>query len=205
MKAINTLPCGIPFSRAVVAPRGGTGCFLYEASADRDPVLARVQVDVIRTLLENADADDTFTILAASSRIRSFSDEPLPVRPRNVKRAVEFLEKAQLVGALDLEKAFKVAAETARGVGSPCLVHLGSGYPKLGEDDHQSLAALLPEETTYVGVAIGNRWNRALMKRLADQSGGYFAQINPNDPVAWKAIELSSRLNAPRLTSVRVG
>ncbi|NLS94449.1 MAG: hypothetical protein GXX96_20015, partial [Planctomycetaceae bacterium] len=193
-----------PFQPGGGHPSRRDWVFLYEASADRDPVLARVQVDVIRTLLENAGTDDTFTILAASSRIRPFSDEPLPVRPKNVKRAVEFLEKAQLVGALDLEKAFRAAAETAGGVESPCLVHLGSGYPKLGEDDHESLAALLPEETTYVGVAVGNRWNRALMKRLADQSGGYFAQINPNDPVAWKAIELSSRLNAPRLTNVRV-
>lgn len=193
-----------PFQPGDGRPSRRDWVFLYEASADRDPVLARVQVDVIKTLLENAGAADTFTILAASSRIRPFSDEPLPVRPKNVRRAVEFLERTQLVGALDLEKAFRAAAETAGGVESPCLVHLGSGYPKLGEDDHQSLAALLPEKTTYVGVAVGNRWNRALMKRLADKSGGYFTQINPNDPVAWKAIELSSRLNAPRLTNVRV-
>ncbi len=178
--------------------------FLYETSADRDPVLARVQVDVIKTLLENAERDDTFTILAASSRIRAMSEVPLPVRPKNVRRAIEFLEKSQLVGALDLEKAFGAAAAAARDVENPCVVHLGSGYPRLGEEDQVALARLLPEKSTYVGVAVGNRWNRALMKRLAGDSGGYLTQINPNEPVAWRAIELASRLNAPRLTNVRV-
>ena len=178
--------------------------FLYEASADRDPVLARVQVDVIKTLLENAERDDTFTILAASSRIRAFAEKPVPARAKQVKQAVEYLEQTQLVGALDLETAFRAAAEVAANVANPCLVHLGSGYPKLGEDDHETLAALLPEKATYVGVAVGNRWNLALMKRLAGNSGGYFTQINPNEPVTWKAIELMSRLNAPRLTNTRV-
>ncbi len=178
--------------------------FLYETSADRDPVLARVQVDVIKTLLENAERDDTFTILAASSRIRTLSETPLPVRPKNVRQAAEFLEKSQLVGALDLEKAFGAVATAARDLENPCVVHLGSGYPRLGEEDQVALARLLPEKSTYVGVAVGNRWNRALMKRLAGDSGGYLTQINPNEPVAWRAIELASRLNAPRLTNVRV-
>jgi tetratricopeptide (TPR) repeat protein len=178
--------------------------FLYEASADRDPVLARVQVDVIKTLLDNAERDDTFTILAASSRIRAFAEKPVAARAKQVKRAVEYLEKTQLVGALDLEMAFRAAAEVAEEAENPCLVHLGSAYPKLGEDDHDALVALLPEETTYVGVAVGNHWNRALMKRLAGDSGGYFSQINPNEPVTWKAIELMSRLNAPRLTNIRI-
>ncbi len=167
-------------------------------------MLARVQLDVIKTLLENAEHDDTFTLLAATSQIRALADKPLAVQPKNVERAAEFLEKTQLVGALDLEKAFTAAAEVAGTVEQPCLVHLGSGYPKLGQNDPEALVRLLPKETAYVGVAVGNRWNRALMKRLAGNSGGYVAQINPNEPVTWRAIELASRLNAPRLTNVRV-
>src|SRR5262249_60692989 len=36
--------------------------FLFESSGDRDPLLARVQVDVVRTLLANAEHDDTFVL-----------------------------------------------------------------------------------------------------------------------------------------------
>ena len=37
--------------------------FLFESCGDRDPLLARVQVDVIRTLLTNAEHNDTFAIV----------------------------------------------------------------------------------------------------------------------------------------------
>src|SRR5262249_55317791 len=33
--------------------------FLFESSGDRDPLLARAQIEVIRTLLANAEHDDT--------------------------------------------------------------------------------------------------------------------------------------------------
>ena len=42
------------------------------------------------------------------------------------------------------------------------------------------------------------------MKEAAGRAGGYFTQINPDEEVAWRAFELSSVLNAPRLLNVRV-
>ena len=52
--------------------------FLFESSGDRDPVLARVQVDLIRTFLENAEHEDTFSIVRASSKAERFSVRPVP-------------------------------------------------------------------------------------------------------------------------------
>src|SRR5207248_2069909 len=76
--------------------------FLCETSGDRDPLLARVQIDVIRNLLRHAEPEDTFTVAAAGTRCRFFSDNPLPVTEKNVAAAVAFLEGSQLIGALDL-------------------------------------------------------------------------------------------------------
>src|SRR5262249_7459661 len=42
---------------------------LFESSADRDPLLARTQVEIIRNLLVNAEHDDTFAILTAGTRV----------------------------------------------------------------------------------------------------------------------------------------
>src|SRR5260370_9150960 len=42
------------------------------------------------------------------------------------------------------------------------------------------------------------------MKLAGEKSGGYFAQINPDDQVAWKVFELYSTLNTPRLLGVKV-
>ena len=42
------------------------------------------------------------------------------------------------------------------------------------------------------------------MKNAADKTGGYFTQINPDEPLAWRAFELAATLNTPRLMAVGV-
>jgi tetratricopeptide (TPR) repeat protein len=66
------------------------------------------------------------------------------------------------------------------------------------------LAKRVPEGVRYVGVGVGKRWARGLMKAAAERSGGYFTQINPDEPVAWRAFDLFAALNTPRLLDVKV-
>src|SRR6266404_8668724 len=42
------------------------------------------------------------------------------------------------------------------------------------------------------------------MKSAAEKSGGYFVQVNPDESVSWRAFELSSALNTPRLLDIAV-
>jgi ferric-dicitrate binding protein FerR (iron transport regulator)/tetratricopeptide (TPR) repeat protein len=178
--------------------------FLFESSGDRDPLLARVQVDVVRTLLANAEHDDTFAVLTAGASVRAFAAEPVPATPENVKAAVDFLEHTHLVGGLDLGGALAAAGPFVRAGKNPYLVHLGSGIASLGEGREDALAGRVPEGARYVGVAVGKRWARGFMKAAAERSDGYFTQINPDEPVGWRAFELFSTLNTPRLLNVQV-
>lgn len=178
--------------------------FLFEASADRDPILARVQVDVARTILENANHDDTFAIVTAGTRVRALTKESLVATPENVKHALAWLEKTHLIGALDLGQAFAACAPYLKAASEPHLVHLGSGVAVLGNRDQKTLCNALPDDTRYVGIGVGKRWARAFMKQAAEKTGGYYTQINPDEQVNWRAFELLSTLNTPRLTNVRV-
>src|SRR5207302_250522 len=56
----------------------------------------------------------------------------------------------------------------------------------------------------YVGVGVGKRWARGFMKGCAERTGGYFAQINPDECVPWRAFDLLATLNTPRLLDVKV-
>src|SRR2546429_675876 len=47
-------------------------------------------------------------------------------------------------------------------------------------------------------------WGRALMKRLAERSGGLTTRINPDESIGWRTFELSGALDAPRLLDVKV-
>src|SRR5262249_19685302 len=157
---------------------------------DRDPLLARVQVDVIRSLLSYAEPDDTFAVVSAGTLVRRFTPEPQPVTAENVQAAVAFLEQAHLIGALDLGRALGEAASLLQGRPNPWLVHVGSGLTARGERREDVLVQRLPAGARYVGVGVGKRWGRGFMKHAAERTGGYFTQINPDEPVAWRAFEL---------------
>jgi hypothetical protein len=171
--------------------------FLFESSGDRDPLLARVQVEVIRGLLDQTDPADTFTVLTAGTRVRPFAKEPLPVTPANVRDALSFLESSHLIGALDLELALNEAATTSRErkrAEESYLVHVGTGIAAMGERREDVLARKIPEGTRYIGVGVGKRWARSFMKAAAERNGGYFTQINPDEPISWRAFDLAATL-----------
>ncbi len=178
--------------------------FLYESSGDRNPLLARVQLDVIGTMLEHAEHDDTFSIISAATKARTFRIKPVRCSKKNIEKAVAWLEDAHLVGALNLEEAFSKAKPFCRSDDDTLLVHVGSAIPVLGERDEKKLLKFLPPDIEYVGVGVGRRWSRAFMKSAAGRTGGHFTQINPDEKVSWRAFELLSTLNAPRLINLKV-
>lgn len=172
--------------------------FLYEASADRDPLLARVQIEVFRHLMSQAEHDDTFTVLAANSRVHRFGAN-MPASPDNVARAAEWLGNVHLVGALDLGQAFDAVGAAIAGLGNPHVVHLGSGNPGMGRAHDRLLPQIAATHAKYVGVGVGKRWARAFFKQAAEKTGGLVTQINPDEPIAWRTFELLATLNTPRL------
>src|SRR5262249_31558811 len=79
--------------------------FLFETSADRDPLLARTQIEILRTLLENLEHTDTSGVRTAATRTKRVNDTPLPAVRENIDATIEALDKAHLIGAFDLENA----------------------------------------------------------------------------------------------------
>ncbi len=177
---------------------------LFESSADRDPLLARTQIEIVRSLLTNAEHDDRFAIITAATRAATFAAEAKPATADNIAAAVRFLDRTHLAGVLDLGKALEAAEPFLKAAQNPYLVHVGSGHPVLGETRADALVKRLPEGVHYVGVGVGKRWNRALMKSAAERSAGYFTQINPDEAINWRAFELYSALTTPRLLDAKV-
>src|SRR5262249_50749593 len=73
-----------------------------------------------------------------------------------------------------------------------------------GERREDVLAKRIPAGVHYVGIGVGKRWSRNFMKIAAERTGGYFTQINPDEPITWRAFELAATLNTPRLLKVNV-
>jgi hypothetical protein len=177
---------------------------LVETSADRDPLLARTQVELLRAVLGCARPDDTLSLVTAATRTRKLHARPARLTPAAAAEAVAELEKAHLVGALDLGQALADVRPLLEAAQKPVLLHVGSGVAALGECRTDRLLAALPKGTEYVGVGVGRRWNRAFMQEAAERTGGYFTQVNPDEPVAWRGLDLAMTLNTPRLLDVRL-
>lgn len=178
--------------------------FLFESSGARDPLVARAQVEVIRSLLNHAEHEDTFTVMTVGTRVREFGPGLIPATGENVAKAIQWLEQTHLIGALNIEEAFNRAASRLQSASNPHVVHVGSGIASYGEQRTDLLIQKLPAGAKYVGVAVGRRFSTTLMKTAAEKSGGLFTQINPDEPVAWKGFEVASSLNAPRLLNIKL-
>ncbi len=178
--------------------------FLVENSADRNDILAETQRQIAKVLLENSEHSDTFSIIRAGTQAESFRRKPVECSLENVAAAQQFLSGVAPIGALDLEQALQAVQKHVRGQRDVWIVHLGTGIPVLGERDNTTLLRLLPPSARYVGVAVGKRWSKSFMETAANHSGGHVTQINPDEAVAWRAFDLLSTLNAPRLTEIIV-
>ena len=178
--------------------------FLFESSGSRDPLLARTQVEVIRSLLNHAEHDDTFAVLTVGTRVHKWTDQPQPVTASNVANAVSFLEQSHLIGALNLQAGLQESAAFLDMKANPYLVHVGAGVASLGEQRADVLISQLPKPTRYVGVAVGKKYAAQFMKVAAEKTGGYFTQINPDESVAWRGFDLASTLNTPRWLDLKV-
>ena len=172
--------------------------FLFESSGSRDPLLARTQAEVVRSLLQNAEHDDTFALLTVGTRVRRFREAPVKVTSDNIREALAFLDDTHLIGALNLEQGLTEAVPYLAAGAQPYLVHLGGGVATLGEQRPEMLVKMLPTGAKYVGIAVGKRYSTAFMKPAAEATGGLLTQINPDEPVTWRGFEVTSALNTPR-------
>ncbi|MGL4554257.1 MAG: VIT domain-containing protein, partial [Gemmataceae bacterium] len=177
---------------------------VVETSGDRDPLLARTQIEFVRAFLSNAGRDDTFAVITAATRATPLMKEAVPNDPAAVEAAMAALENAHLIGAFDFGAALAAARPLLDAAKSPHVVHVGSGIPAMGERAPADLLRRLPPGARYVGVGVGRRWDRALMQTLAEKTGGYFTQVNPDEPVAWRGLELAATLDTPRLLDAAV-
>jgi hypothetical protein len=180
--------------------------FLCESSGDRDPLLARAQIEIIRNLLNNIDSGDQFLVATAGTRVKLHAAMPQVASPANIDAALRFLEESHLIGAVDLDNALEEVSKHAKG--ETYLVHVGSGIAAMGERRDAALVQKIERagsaKVRYVGVGVGHRWNRSFMKLAAEKTGGHFLQINPDEPIAWRAYDLYATLATPRLMNVQV-
>ncbi len=177
--------------------------FVHETSADRDPLLTRAQIELLKGMLHCAAAGDTFQVVTAAHTAKVLTPRPIAVSAETVKTVTDALGKTHILGALDLEAALRSAGTLAAArPANACIVYLGAARTVLGSRDLWKLAAQLDANVPFVGLAVGKRYNRDFLSLAARRSGGLYENIHPDEDLRWRAMDVVATLNTPRLTDL---
>jgi hypothetical protein len=177
--------------------------FVYETSSNRNPLLGRAQIELMEGILHHAAAGDTFQVVTAAHRAKLLTPKPLVAQKQTATTVGQALGKTHLLGALDLEAALKLATKVAEGHRNACIVYLGSGQPVLGERSRWKLLDTLNPRTRFIGVAVGKRYNGEFFALAARRTNGLHVQVNPDENLRWRAMEMLDTLNTPRITGLK--
>ncbi|MHC4251497.1 MAG: VIT domain-containing protein [Planctomycetota bacterium] len=152
-------------------------------------------------------------VIAAGVEAERWRETFVPVDAGTPDEVREFLEGRTLLGATDLQEAFREAAELVSD-GEPVeLVYIGDGLDTLGELEGSSLvreiASLFrgPGRKTDVRgscVAVGESYDEPLMRELAAALGGGYVRVAEAGDVFVAADAIMERVSRPVLNDVRV-
>ena len=85
---------------------------IYESSGDRDAVLASAQQEIAKAIMDNAEADDTFSLIVAGTKPKIYEKRKFLATPKSISDALSFLGESRLIGGLHLENSIQEAAKT---------------------------------------------------------------------------------------------
>ena len=117
-------------------------------------------------------------------------------RRRTCRRRSPSSRRRHLIGALDLGQALTAAEPLLQAGREPATWSTSAAAsPAMGErrDGRAGPAHSRRARATSASASAG-AGTAALMKAAAERTGGYFTQINPDEPIAWRGFELAATL-----------
>jgi len=187
-----------------VTPRPRQWIVLNDVSASRSKLDVRAQAYILERLIDEADDPDTITLINLDTKAHVQEPQFVSVRGRAARKLVAAARVALPLGATNLAAGLEAAAALIKQhrAGSPHILYLGDGVATDGRTSIDELLRRLPEGSTFVGVGVGKKADSRLLQAAADQTGGMFSLINPDEDIDWRVFDLVAALNTPRLVSL---
>ena len=178
---------------------------LNDVSGSRSDLDIEAQRYVLERLALEADDEDSVFLIDVNTVARNVSSKPVNVRSVDIKPILNHRPE-RVLGATNLEAGFEAAAEVVRKhkLENPHILYLGDGVATDGEKAITDLPRLIPLNCKFIGVGIGKKVDSMFLQEAANQTGGTFASINPNEDIDWRVFDLLASINTPRMTNIEV-
>ena len=188
---------------------------LNDISASRSKIEAKAQRYIVERLAKEADDGDRVTIINLNTKAE------MAIRNVPVKdvRPFGFVPKdgpaghptfvwpeGRRVGGTNMSAGIQAVAEIIKDLKSenPHILYLGDGVATDGATEVFSLVRAIPRSATFVGIGVGKKVDSLFLQAAADQTGGIFTTINPDDDIDWRVFDMIAALNTPRMTKIKV-
>ncbi|MBN1943463.1 MAG: VWA domain-containing protein [Phycisphaerae bacterium] len=183
----------------------------------------------VEYILKHLNAEDRFNVVAYNDAVESFRDNLLPAEEKNVKEALDMLDRIDATGGTNIEEALRKGLSSLETIvrehittqnGQPdprrempnpnpkYIIFLTDGLPTVGVTEEKGILDSVKKCNT-VGVrlfnfGVGYDVNVPLLDKLSDQNGGRSDYVKPNEPVEAKVTALYNRIRNPVMTGLSV-
>ncbi len=184
-----------------IAPQPRSWIVLNDVSASRTKLDIRAQAHILERLLVEADDFDTVALVNLNVKAKVVGQPFVLVRDPKAEGLVKQAVVDLPIGGTNLSSGLEAARWLIEQhkAPNPHILYLGDGVATDGKTTIDSLLRHVPKGATFVGVGVGKKADANALQSLADDTGGLFALINPDEDIDWRVFDLVSALNTPRL------
>ncbi|EDM44402.1 von Willebrand factor type A like domain [unidentified eubacterium SCB49] len=192
---------------ATVKPKNVTAreyLFIVDVSGSMNGYPLEVSKDLMRNLLCNLNADDTFNVQLFASSSTIFNPTPVEATDENVTNAIKFLTSGQGGGGTQLLSALNVAYELPRSQegSSRSMVIITDGYVSVEREAFTKIEENLDQASVFT-FGIGSSVNRYLIEGMAAVSKSESFIATSREEASKVAEDFKKYIDSPVMTQVK--
>jgi Ca-activated chloride channel family protein len=161
--------------------------------------------DAADLFLHSLTPDDQFNLVLFNDETSSFSETPLPARPENVERAMQFVRDSYLGGGTNLKKAFQNALGKASefpDAGEKDIVLISDANPTLETASPWEIEKVFDGRNVRLfAFGLGENANVELLRTLCEKTHGYFDQARETEDISLKLKLFFEKVGTPDISA----
>jgi Ca-activated chloride channel family protein len=159
--------------------------------------------------VQGLDNNDSFNIITFSTEAHLFSQRMLPASDRNIKKAINFLNKVDARGGTNINRALLSALDMFTENNHPhMLVFLTDGLPTVevtnAEEIINNVEEKLNKHTRIFSFGVGYDVNTHLLDTLSNKAKGASDYIKPNEDLELIVSNFFDKINYPVLADLKL-
>ncbi|TNE47798.1 MAG: VWA domain-containing protein [Deltaproteobacteria bacterium] len=163
----------------------------------------------LQICLKKLNPKDHFNVIRFSTDVEAMHRAMKPASPKNIKKAVAFVQRMEAAGGTAIDEALKLALQQKpKGDGVSLVVFLTDGHPTIGETTPSAIVKNSKINNRYKArlftFGIGTEINTNLLDKMAQLSGGTGDYVKPNKEIKQRISNFYDKVRYPVLSNIKL-